>query len=128
MAILPPSAEKHDLSGIGGASAATVLAALAAYPPTAALAQGVQGKIIYWALQNIFTWFASIGLVLLNVGAEKLLIAIEKSQFDGSMEAGYKLIEEIRSSGRDLTPEEIKKIDDEVIEQFRKFAKMTRKR
>lgn len=128
MSILPPSADKHQLNGIGQASAASVFAVLAAYPPTAFLTAGFTGKMIYFFLCKIFTSLASMGLVMMNLGAEKLLGAIEKSNYDGSMESAYKLIEEIRRTGRELSAEETQKIDDEVIIQFRKFAKMTRKR
>jgi len=119
--------DKHSLTGMGGASAATILAVLAANPTTTFLTVGLQGKIIYFLLSKVFTALASMGLVLLNLGAENILGAIEKAQFDGSIDAAYKLLEEIRASGRAVTPEEGKKIDDAVIEQFRKFAKMTRK-
>jgi len=124
----PLSAPKYDLDGIGAASAASVVAALAAYPPTSFLTVGLSGKILFWLLTKFFSRMASGGLVILNVGAEKLLGAIDKANFDGSMEAADRLIEEIRKTGRELTPEETKKIDDEVIVQFRKFAKMTRKK
>lgn len=126
MPILPPSADKHDLGGIGGTSAALVMAALASNPGTTFLTAGILGKIVYWFLSSLFTKLASMGLVLLNVGTEKLLTALYKSNFDGSFESAEKLIAEIRGTGRELTPEETKKIDDDVINQFRKFAKMTR--
>lgn len=125
---MPPNAEKHKLDGMGGASAATILAVLAANPATTFLTTGVLGKILYFVLSKVFTALASMGLVLLNLGAEKVMGAIEKSNYDGSVESAYKLIEEIRSTGRDLTPEEIKAIDDKVIEAFMKFGKMTRRR
>lgn len=128
MGILPPSAEKHKLDGIGGASAAAIMAALLANPGTSFLAAGFLGKILYPVLTYVFSALASMGLVLLNLGAENVLGAIEKSNFDGSFESAERLINQIRSTGRELTPEEVKKIDDNVIEQFRKFAKMTRGR
>lgn len=128
MSILPPSATKHDLNGIGSASAAGVVAALATNPSTSFLTAGFIGKIVFYLLKTFFTSLASMGLVLLNVGAEKLLAAIDRSNFDGSLDTAEKLIQEIRNTGRELTPEETKQIDDKVIEQFRKFAKMTRKK
>lgn len=127
MGFLPPSAEKHRLTGIGEASAASLISALAVNPSTAFLTAGVSGKVLFFILSKVFSWAASVGLVLLNVGAESLLVAAEKSEFDGSYDTAAKLIEEIRKTGRDLTPEEIARIDDQVIETFRKFAKITRK-
>ena len=128
MAIIPPSAEKHDLSGIGSASAASILAVLSANPSTSFLTVGFLGKVVFFFAEKIFTGLASMGLVILNVGAEKLSAAIDKSNYDGSMRSAFEFIEEIRKTGRELTSEETKKIDDEVITQFRKFAKMTRSR
>lgn len=128
MSLLPPSAEKHKLDGIGGASAAVVFAALSSNPYTAWMTAGIQGKIFFWVCENIFAWLASVGLVLLNVGAENLLAVIDKANFDSSLESAEKFIAEIRKTGRDLTPQEIKEIDDKVIVQFRKFAKIARKR
>lgn len=124
---LLPSEEKYEFSGIGSASAAVVFAALAANPTTSWMTVGViPGKIVFYILSRVFSKFASKGVVLLNVGADSLLTAMEKSAFDGSLESSYKLIDEIRSSGRNLTEDETKKIDEQVILQFRKFAKMTR--
>ena len=126
--MLPPSAKKHDFDGIGSASAASVLAVLTANPSTSFLTAGLSGKILFYILKNFFSGLASMGLVILNLGAEKLLGAIEKSNYDGSFESAMNLIDEIRKTGRELTQEEINEIDGEVIVAFRKFAKMTRKR
>ncbi len=128
MSLLPPSSTKHDLSGIGGASAAAIMVVLAANPSTLFLTVGIQGKIIYWILEKIFTRLASSGLVILNVGAEKIDIALDKVHFDGSMDSAEKLIAEIRKTGRELTPEETKAIDEKVFIAFRKFAKISRRK
>lgn len=127
MGILLPS-PKHKLDGIGGVSAAAAMAALAAFPPTTFLATGFLGRITHFILKRLFTFLASGGLVILNLGAERVLGAIEKSNYDGSWESAQKLIDAIRATGRELTPEEITKIDDGVIAAFRKFGRMTRKR
>jgi hypothetical protein len=125
---IPSSSTKHNFTGIGNASAAILIAAMSANPALLGLTTGIPGKILFKIFSKIFSTLASMGVVLLNIGAEKLLIAAEKSNFDGSIDSALKLVENIRSTGRDLTPEEIKQIDDKVIEQFRKFAKMTRGR
>lgn len=64
----------------------------------------------------------------MNVGAEKFSAVIDRINFDGSLESAEKLIEEIRRTGKDLTPEEAKAIDDGVIIAFRKFAKIGRRK
>lgn len=101
-----------------------VLASLAANPATVFLTTGVPGKLLFALLSRIFSSLASMGLILLNVGAERLLTAVDKIGYDDSWDTADKLIEEIRKTGRDLTPEEIKSIDEDVIKQFRKFAKL----
>jgi len=128
MALVSGPVTKHKLTGIGEASASAVLALLSTNPQTSFLAIGISGKIIFWGLSKVFTLAASGGLVMMNIGAEKLLIAIEKTDYDGSREKADKLIEEIRKTGRDLTPEEIKRIDAEVIKSFRKFGRFVRNR
>jgi hypothetical protein len=122
------SSEKYDFDGIGAASAAAVMVVLAANPTTAWLTVGFPGKITFWILSSLFNKLASKGVVLLNVGADRLATAVEKSGFDGSWENAYKLMDEIRTVGRDMTLEEITAIDDAVIEKFRRFAKLTRKK
>lgn len=128
MPIIPPSGQKHDLSGIGGASAAAIMALLAANPSTTALTVGLGGKIVFWILSKFFSVLSSMGLVLLNVGAERLQVALDKAGFDGSFDDAEKIMEAIRNTGRDLTPEEIKSIDDKVIVQFRKFGRIGRRK
>lgn len=128
MAVLPPSADKHKLIGIGEAQAAAAIAALLANPSLAFLASGFLGKIVFWILSQMFMRLASMGLVMLNIGADRLITAVDKVNFDGSWEASERLIEEIRKSGRELSEEEIRRIDTEVIIQFRKFARMARRK
>ena len=119
---------KHKLEGIGAASASAVFAALLSNPTTAALTAGVIGKILYWLLTKFFSALASGGLVLLNVGASRIETMIESSKFDGSWDNAEEFIKAIRDTGRDLTPEEITKIDAPVIDAFRKWASFARKK
>ena len=113
---------KHKFSGIGAASATMVLVALASNPSTLFLTTGILGKIIAWVLQNFFSMLASLGLVVLNVGASRVETLIDGKNFDGAYDSAEEFIAAIRNTGRDLTPEEIKKIDDPVIEAFREWA------
>lgn len=125
---MEPLSQKHKLDGIGEASAAMVFASFAANPSTIFLTQGLPGKVIFWALTKLFSKMASFGLVTLNVGAEKLATAVTKINFDGSWDSAQELIESIRNSGRELSEEEIRTIDLEVINSFRKFGKLARKK
>ena len=63
---------KHKLSGIGKATAIMVMASLAANPASLFLTVGVPGQILLFILTKIFTPLASMGLVMLNVGAGRL--------------------------------------------------------
>lgn len=126
MSLLPPPFDKYDFSGIGNASATAVMALLLANPGTTFLATGVLGKIIYLVLSKIFSALASFGLVILNVGAEQIATAVEKSGFDGSFSNAYTLIDQLNSTGHGLTSEQVTAIDAPVISAFEKFAKLTR--
>ena len=110
---------KHRLEGIGEASAAVVLAALKANPNTSFLSGGIAGKIAFFFLKLLFMFLADLGLIVLNVGAEKLKTIIDQNDFDESFDDAEKLIEKIRSTGRELTEDEIKSIDGPVIDAFR---------
>lgn len=123
---LPLPLKKHKLDGIGAASASTVFAALMSNPGLAGLTRGFWGKIIFYFLTKIFSSLASLGLVLLNVGAAKIETLIDGKNFDGAWDSADEFIKAIRDSGREMTPEEIKKIDDPVIIAFRKFAGFAR--
>lgn len=128
MSLISGPIKKHKLEGIGSASAAMVLASFASNPSLSFLTLNMSGKILFWVLTKFFSAMASLGLVVLNVGAEKLLTALDKVNYDGSWESADKMMAEIRKTGRDLTPQETKTIDDEVIKSFRKFAKFGRKK
>lgn len=121
-------ATKYSFDGIGGASALIVIAALAANPSTSFLATGFIGKIVTWLLTKLFSMMASVGLVILNVGAEKVEGLVSKAEFDGSFEAAEKLLNAARDAHQQLTPAQIKAIDDPVIKSFRKFASFARQK
>lgn len=124
MSLLSGPIKKHKLEGIGAASASTAIAALSAHPGAKFLTVGVAGQILFFFLKLLFSSFASVGLVLTNVGAAKLAVILEKNEYTGSWDDAEKLISEIRKTGRDLTPEEIKSIDAPVIAAFQKFGKL----
>lgn len=121
-------AGKHKLIGIGGASAKLVLAAFAGNPSLAFLTVGLPGKFVAWILTQFFSALASVGLVILNVGAARIETYFDGNSFDGSLDSAEKMIADIRRQGRELTPEEIKKIDDPVIAAFRRWASFARRK
>lgn len=123
MGIVSGPLGKHKLEGIGAASAAMVIAAIAGNPPTAWLVAGIPGKIISWVLTKSFSMMASLGLVVLNVGAERIETLMDGKNFDGAWDSAEEFIAAIRNTGREMTAEEIKKIDEPVIIAFRKWAK-----
>ena len=112
------ASKKHDLSGIGKASALLTMKLLAA-SPLAPLTGGFGGKITYWFLTWMYTRLASVGLVVLNVGAAAVQTLAEKEEFDGSFDDAFKIINERKGI---LTDEETKSIDDKVIRAFRRIT------
>lgn len=112
----------YKFTGIGEASASVILAVLMSNPATAYLATGLMGKITFFICKIFSMWLASIGLIVMNVGEAKLATIIDAGKFDDSWDTAENLIKKIRDTGRDLTPEEIKEIDDAVIVAFKKFA------
>jgi hypothetical protein len=121
-------ATKYRFNGIGGASATAVLALLAANPSTTWLATGFVGKVVGALLSYAFSMAASVGLVLLNVGAERVETMIDQHAFDGSFDSAEKLLDAARAAHHDLTPAEIKAIDDPVIGAFRKWGSFARQK
>lgn len=117
---------RHKFEGIGEASAAVIVATLSANPSTVFLATGIPGKLVFFVAKIFSMWLASAGLVLLNVGAARLSVIADKNNFDDSWNDAEKLIAEIRSAGRELSDDEIQKIDGPVIDAFRKFASLGR--
>lgn len=112
--------------GIGEASAAVVMAVLGANPALAVFSSGFLGRVVFFILKIFFAFLAKLGLIVLNVGAAKLQTVIAAGDFDGSWETAEQIISGIRSTGRDLTPDEITTIDQPVIDAFRKFASFGR--
>ncbi len=89
---------------------------------------GLIGKIVFWFLSQSFSMLASLGVVVLNIGAAKVETLIDGNKFDGAWDSAEEFIKAIRDTGREMTPEEIAKIDGPVIDAFRKFASFARRR
>lgn len=128
MAIVNQPATKHKFDGIGEAGAAIILAGLAANAGTVWLTVGFIGKTVWFLVKLMCMGLASIGLVVLNVGAEKIETIMAENKFDGSWDSAKKLIDEIHRQGRELTDEEKKRIDDPVKDAFRRFGRFGRLR
>jgi hypothetical protein len=104
------------------------LAGIAGHPQLAWMAAGLPGKLLWLISKCICMGLASVGLVVLNVGTEKLLVIMAESNFDGSWESAQKLIDEVHRQGRELTDAEKKAIDEPVKAAFRRFGRWVRKR
>ena len=121
MSILLPT--KHKFEGIGKAGATAAFLALAADPATIGLTKGFVGKILFKIMTEASSFFASKGLVFLNVTISKVEVLIEQKAFDGSWDEAF---EAINKAGGTLTPEQTLEIDKKVMEAFDKFADMSR--
>lgn len=119
---------KHRLEGIGSASAAVIMVALAANPQTTFLTIGILGKIVFFVFKLVCMFLANIGLIVMDVGAAKLEVIIDEENFEEGWDRAENLIKRIRATGRELTDEEIAAIDGPVIDAFRKFASFARDR
>lgn len=111
-------AAKHELTGIGSASATLTFVALAG-SPLAFLTQGFLGKITHYILTQVYSRLASQGLVVLNIGVARVQTMAQRKDFDGTFDDAFDLIN--KSGGR-LSPDDIKAIDDRVISALRKFT------
>ena len=121
-------ARKHKFEGIGEATAALAMAALAANPQTVFLTGSFIGKIVWFVIKLLAMGGASIGLVVLNIGAAKVETIIAENNFDGSWASAQKLIAAIKGEGRELTDAEAQRIDGPVKDAFRKFGRFGRAR
>lgn len=112
---LPP--QKYKFAGIGKFSAIVIMRVLAANPSTAALTIGIPGKITYWVLKKVTSYFASYGVVMGNIGIERVEEMIEKGKFDDSL--SDEVFSKIASG---VTPEEGQAIDQRVRDAFDQFV------
>lgn len=128
MGLINQPAVKYKFSGIGETGAAMVIAGLSSNPAFAFLATGFTGRVVWFLAKLVCMGMASLGLVVLNVGAEKLSVLVDQTNFDGSWDRAQALIAAIHKEGRELTDAEKKRIDDPVKDAFRKFGHFGRVR
>lgn len=110
---------KYKFSGIQKTGSAFVRAALLNTP----FAWIVKIPFFNAILELALNWMANNGLVVMNLGAYKVGDAIDAAGLEKAIESGIEAAE----SGRKLTPEEIKRIDDEVIKAADKALPYGRK-
>lgn len=112
-----PISGKYDFPGIKKLGAAGLKVALASSPSTAWILKG--GKLTDIFLEFLVNYLANKGLIIFNLGAIVIGGDVDQSAFDKAMDEAFKKIE---TTGGKMTPEQMKAIDDEVINAFRKFA------
>lgn len=128
MSLINQPVTKYKFEGIGETGAAVILAGISSYPAFAWATTGIIGKFTWFIAKLLCMGLASLGLVVLNVGAAKIQVIVDQSNFDGSWESAQKLIADIRSHGRELTDAEKEKIDAPVMDAFRRFGRFARVR
>lgn len=108
---------KYNFEGLKKLGAAALSSALAGTPL-------VKFPSVANFIFEMFTnWLANKGLIVMNVGAYYVNGKLDVKGLTDAMVRGYEAVE----SGRELTPEEIKKIDDDVIAAARKALPYGRK-
>ena len=108
---------KYNFEGLKKLGAAALSSALAGTPL-------VKFPSISNFIFEMFTnWLANKGLIVMNVGAYYVNGKLDVKGLTDAMVRGYEAVE----TGRELTPEEIKKIDDDVIAAARKALPYGRK-
>jgi hypothetical protein len=105
---------KYDFKGIKKLGAGGLKLALSSSPYTAWLAKAPGVDLL---LEPIVNWMANNGLIILNIGAIVINGKIDQKILDDAIEDGIKKVEQ---SGASLTPDQIKEIDDAVIQAARK--------
>lgn len=113
------SSGKYNFQGIKKLGAAGLRLALASSPYTAWTLKF--GSITSFFLEWFSNWLANNGLMILNTGADYINGEFDQKRFDEAMDTAVSDIQ--KKGGREnLTAEEKKAIDDEVIKAARKFV------
>lgn len=100
---------KYNFKGIKEKGARVIKTALAASPYTAWLLKF--NIVLDLALEAFSNWLANKGLIIMNVGYFYVDGKLDQAALDRALNRG---IEEV-DSGKILTPEQMKEIDDAVI-------------
>ena len=110
---------KYNFKGIKKSGKAGVKAALALSPWTSWLLS--LGSLLDLGIELCLNWLANRGLVVLNVGLDAIQGSKDQKGFDDAMDEAYR---QITNAGgvENLTPEQIKELDDAIIKATRKLV------
>lgn len=114
--------KKYDFPGMKKAGSVAFKALLASTTWGASILAGPLAKLVDPLTGALSEWLANKGLLVVNLGAVVIEGKIDQGRFDRAMEEA---LERIKIGT--LTEEQKQEIDNEVIEAFRRFGRITRK-
>lgn len=115
-------AGKYDFKGIKKYGAKGLIAALASTTWGAWVALPWVSPFFDLAFQFLANWLANKGLVMLNIAAIAVDGEWTQKDFDSAIDNA---LNQVAIPGSKLTPDQMKAIDDKVIQAFKKFAIMS---
>lgn len=112
---------KYDFSGIKRLGAKGLLGALSSTGWGATIVKmPIVGTLVEKAAEMFVNWLANEGLLVMNLGAIFVEGEFDQKSFDAALAEGFDRVK----LGRDkITPEEGKKIDDEVRNAAKRFIR-----
>lgn len=118
-----PLSGRYDFKGLKKYGAQGLIIALGTTAWGAAILKvPILGTLLRGCSEFFANWLANKGLMVLNLGAIFVSGEFDQKSFDAAMD---KALSEVSQSGGKLTDEQKKRIDDEVIAAFRRFARFT---
>jgi len=112
---------KYNFKGIKAQGAIGIKLALASNPSTVWM---TKIPLIGTLLEFGVNWLANNGLVLMNIGAIIVNGEVDQALLDRAIDEGYKKLE---NPNIKLTPEQMKEIDDKVMEAADRALPYSRK-
>lgn len=113
---------KYDFPGIKKAGVKGITLLLAGTSWGAALVAGPFKFVYDFLLELLINFLANKGLMVIDIGVFYVGGKFDQGSFDKAMNEGLERVK----SGKVLTPAQIKEIDQNVIDAFREFGKVTR--
>lgn len=113
---------KYDFPGIKKVGTAALKAVLTGTQWGAWILNSPFKPLFELILGHLIEWFANKGLIIINLGAIIVEGEVDQSKFDLALDDAIK-----KAKMPGLTDQEKEKIDNEVIEAFRKFARLNSK-
>lgn len=110
---------KYNFKGIKKTGGAGLKVALSLSPWTSWLLSF--GSLLDLALELFSNWLANRGLIILNIGVDAITSNQGQKGFDDAMDEAFR---QITNAGgvENLTPEQIKELDDAIIKATRKLV------